>query len=184
MNGSMQRLPFWDTLSADAQRVGSTINPKARLLSRILQLRRAMKQKPGFACVFWLRVNQEFIRRGWRGQCRIRMWRMYRFSNDISPYADIGPGLFLPHYVDVTIGGAVKIGANATILNGVTLISFGEPHMTRIGNNVTIYTGAKVIKPVSIGDNSVIGAMSLCNKDIPPNCVMYGIPPHTTIKPK
>lgn len=110
------------------------------------------------------------------------MWRQYRFANDISPYADIGPGLLLPHPVDVTIGASVKIGKNATIYNGVTLVGTLDEGLPQLGDNVIVYTGAKVIKPIRIGDNSVIGALALCNHDVPPQSVMYGIPPNVTIK--
>lgn len=177
---------FWDTVRQDAERVGYTINQSAPFISRLMQARRAIKNKPSFACVFWLRVNQLFIRKGWRGQFRIRMWRQYRFANDISPYADIGPGLLLPHPVDVTIGSTSVIGKNATIYNGVTLGSKhvgGDAGMPQLGENVTVYSGAKVIGAIRIGNNSQIGALSLCNKNVPSNSVMYGIPPNVTIKP-
>lgn len=108
---------------------------------------------------------------------------MYRFANDISPYAEIGPGLFLPHPTDVTIGASASIGKNVTIYNGVTIVGIETPHMPRLGDHVTVYSGAKIIKAVHIGDNAVIGALTLCNKDVPPNNVMYGIPPNVTIKP-
>src|SRR3989338_8710912 len=146
----MQSYFFSDIVCQDAARVNFKFNLQSSLISRLLQARRVIRLRPGFACVFWLRVNQLLIRKGWRGQLRMRMWRMYRFANDISPYADIGPGLCLP----------------------------------QLGDNVTVHTGAKVIKPIRIGDNSVIGALALCNKDVPPNSVMYGIPPNVTIKPK
>lgn len=178
---------FWNTLCQDAEvaQCHYKIDPKASLIPRLLQARRLMRHRQGFACVFWLRVNQLFIRNEWRGQFRIRMWRQYRFANDISPYADIGPGLFLPHPVDVTIGDAVKIGRNASIYNGVTLGSrraCGDASMPRLGDNVTVYTGAKLVGPVQIGDNCEIGALALCKEDVPPNSVMYGIPPNVMIK--
>ncbi|SRR3989344_3931642 len=179
----MQSYFFWDIVCQDAARVNFKFNLQSSLISRLLQARRVIRLRPGFACVFWLRVNQLLIRKGWRGQLRMRMWRMYRFANDISPYADIGPGLCLPHPVDVTIGASAKIGKNATILNGVTVIGGEEVGLPQLGDNVTVHTGAKVIKPIRIGDNSVIGALALCNKDVPPNSVMYGIPPNVTIKP-
>jgi len=108
---------------------------------------------------------------------------MYRFANDISPYAHIGPGLFLPHPVDVTIGASAVIGRNATIYNGVTIVGIETPQLPHLGDNVTVYTGAKIIKGVTIGDNSVIGALTLCNKDVPSHSIMYGIPPNVTITP-
>lgn len=179
---------FWDTVRQDARRVGFNVDPEASFLTRLLQVRRAIKNKPSFSCVFWLRVNQMFVHnKGWRGQHRLRMWRMYRFSNDISPYAEIGAGLFLPHPVDVTIGASASIGKNATIYNGVTLGSKhegGSDGMPQLCDNVIVYTGAKLIGAIRIGDNSQVGALSLCNKDVPPNSVMYGIPPNVTIKSK
>lgn len=175
---------FWDTVQQDARRVGFVVDPRAPLISRLLQLRRALRHKPGFACVFWLRVNQLFVRnKNWRGQYRIRMWRSYRFANDISPYAEIGPGLFLPHPTDVTIGASAAIGKNATIYNGVTIVGIGGAGLPRLGDHVTVYTGAKIIKDVTIGDNSVVGALTLCNKDVPADSIMYGIPPNVTIRP-
>lgn len=187
MTGGTQFYSFWDTIYQDAVATGSPISSTASLISRIIQIRRLMRRRPGFACVFWLRVNQFFIHKGWRGGFRIRMWRQYRFANDISPYADIGTGLLLPHPVDVTIGSNTKIGRNAIIYNGVTLGSKhdgGNAGMPQLGDNVIVYTGAKLIGSVKIGDNSEIGSLSLCNKDIPSNSVMYGIPPNVTIKPK
>ena len=184
MSEGTQPCSFWETVSQDAARIQFKIDPHASFISRIWQARRAMRHEIGFACIFWLRVNQLFVHKGWRGQSRIYMWRQYRFANDISPYADIGPGLYLPHPYDVTVGASVKIGSGASIFNGVTLSGLkGEHHLPRLGDNVTVHTGAKIIKAVRIGDNSIIGSLSLCNKDVPPNSVMCGIPPSVTIEP-
>lgn len=45
-----------------------------------------------------------------------------------------------------------------------------------ISNNVWIGANSTVLKGVTIGDNSVIGSNSLVNKDIPHNCIYAGIP--------
>lgn len=45
-----------------------------------------------------------------------------------------------------------------------------------IGNNVVFGSRVVVLKGVTIGDNSVIGAMSLVTKDIPANCIAAGVP--------
>ncbi|ACK98051.1 serine acetyltransferase [Bacillus cereus G9842] len=37
-------------------------------------------------------------------------------------------------------------------------------------------TGAKILGPVSIGNNVVIGANAVVLKDIPDNCMVVGIP--------
>ncbi len=187
MQGDANAYSFWDTVCEDARAAHCPIDRHAPLVRRLLQLRRQMKTRPAFACVAWLRINQLFARRGWRGSFRIRVWRFYRFANDISEYAVIGPGLFLPHPIDVTIGSSSKVGRNAVIYNGVTLgvkNYGGEAGMPELGDNVIVYTGAKLFGPISIGDDATIGALALCTKSVPAHSVMYGIPPNVTIKPK
>lgn len=45
-----------------------------------------------------------------------------------------------------------------------------------IGNNVHIANGAKIIGPVRIGDNVIIGANAVVVKDVPDNCIVAGVP--------
>jgi len=45
-----------------------------------------------------------------------------------------------------------------------------------IGNNVWLGEGVSVLKGVTIGDNSIIGAASVVNKSIPPDSIAVGIP--------
>lgn len=46
----------------------------------------------------------------------------------------------------------------------------------RIGNNVWLGESVSVLPGVSIGDGAIIGANSLVNKSIPPNCIAVGSP--------
>lgn len=46
----------------------------------------------------------------------------------------------------------------------------------KIGRNVFIGAGVRVLKGVSIGDNSVIGAASVVTRDVPDNAVAAGNP--------
>lgn len=45
-----------------------------------------------------------------------------------------------------------------------------------IGDNCCISPGVKIVKPVKIGNNVVIGANAVVNKDIPDNTMVAGIP--------
>ncbi len=45
-----------------------------------------------------------------------------------------------------------------------------------IGNNVHIGANCIIMPGVTIGDNVVIGCSSLVTKDIPSNCVAFGVP--------
>lgn len=98
---------------------------------------------------------------------------------EIHPGALIGRTFFIDHGMGVVVGETAEIGDNVTLYHGVTLGGTswkkGKRHPT-IGNNVVIGTGAKVLGPVRIGDNTRIGANSVVVNDIPPNSVVVGIP--------
>ena len=69
------------------------------------------------------------------------------------------------------IGKGCMIGSNVTI--GGRSKSAEVPV---IGDNVYIATGAKILGAVKIGDNCVIGANAVVIADVPPACVVAGIP--------
>ncbi|MFX1258420.1 MAG: acyltransferase [Promethearchaeota archaeon] len=46
---------------------------------------------------------------------------------------------------------------------------------TKVGNDVRIGNNATIL-PITIGDNSIIGAGSVVTKDVPANCVVAGNP--------
>ncbi len=81
----------------------------------------------------------------------------------------------------VTLGHAVGVGINTKIFtHGAYIDSFnlGAPvqwEQVNIGNNVWL-PNAWVNPGVSIGDNVVVAAMSLINKDIPSGSLAGGVP--------
>jgi acetyltransferase-like isoleucine patch superfamily enzyme len=46
----------------------------------------------------------------------------------------------------------------------------------KVGNNVWIGYGAQILRGVTVGDNSVIGASSVVTQDVPANAVVAGSP--------
>ncbi len=100
---------------------------------------------------------------------------------EIHPAAKIGTGLFIDHGMGVVIGETAIIGDNCTIYQGVTLGGTGKDKGKRhptIGNNVTIGSGAKVLGPFTVGDNSKIAANAVVLNEIPPNSTCVGVPAH------
>ena len=97
---------------------------------------------------------------------------------EIHPGAKIGKRLFIDHGMGIVIGETAEIGDVCKIYHGVTLggtgHDTGKRHPT-IGNNVLISTGAKVLGPFKVGDNSRIGANAVVLQEVPPDSTVVGI---------
>ena len=102
-----------------------------------------------------------------------------RTGIEIHPGATIGRRLVIDHGMGIVIGETAEIGDDCLIYHGVTLggtgKDVGKRHPT-IGNNVLIGTGAKVLGPIKVGDNSRIAANSVVLKEIPEDSTAVGIP--------
>lgn len=98
---------------------------------------------------------------------------------EIHPGATIGKRCFIDHGMAVVIGETTEIGDDVTIYQGVTLGGTGKDTGKRhptIGNRVIVASGAKVLGPFTVGDDSKIGAGSVVLKEVPPGCTVVGIP--------
>ncbi len=98
---------------------------------------------------------------------------------EIHPAATIGPGVFIDHGMGVVIGETAEVGENVTIYQGVTLGGTSLERVKRhptIHRNVVIGSGAKILGPFTVGENSRIGSGSVVVKEVPPNSVVVGVP--------
>jgi serine O-acetyltransferase len=135
---------------------------------------------PGFQAAVSHRITHYLWKKNFKFTARV-MSQLSRFFTgvEIHPGAVIGKGFFIDHGMGVVIGETSEIGENVTIYHGVTLggTSFtkGKRHPT-IGNNVTIGAGAKILGPLTVGDNSKVGANSVVIRDVPSNSTVVGIP--------
>lgn len=118
---------------------------------------------------------------------RIPMWVLYRLlkllfrGNHVllwagSRSARIGAGLKLIHPTNIMIGSGVEIGEDCLIFHDVTLGTGRIPGTPKIGNNVDIYPGARVLGGVKIGDHSMVGANCVVTRDVPPNSIILPAP--------
>lgn len=93
--------------------------------------------------------------------------------------AQIGEGLLINHGFS-TIITAKSIGRNCLINQQVTIgVKNPGRGVPRIGNNVYIGCGAKILGDIIIGDNCIIGANAVVIKDVPAKVCVGGIPART-----
>ncbi len=98
---------------------------------------------------------------------------------DIHPAARIGKNLFIDHATGLVIGETAEIGDDVTLYHGVTLGGTsshqGKRHPT-LGNRVIVGAGAKLLGPITIGDDARIGSNAVVLKDVPAAATAVGVP--------
>lgn len=135
---------------------------------------------PGIQAVFRHRIAHFFYKHNMKFVARL-ISQVARFWTgiEIHPGATIGRGLFIDHGMGVVIGETAVIGDNCTIYQGVTLGGTGKERGKRhptLGNNVMVGSGAKVLGPFTVGDNSKIAAGAVVLSEVPPNSTCVGVP--------
>lgn len=97
---------------------------------------------------------------------------------DILPSAEIGGGCIIAHGIGLVVGGETVIGEDCTLLHGVTLgeVRFDELACPRLGDRVTVGTGAIVLGGISVGDDALIGAGAVVRDDVPAGARVAGVP--------
>lgn len=87
---------------------------------------------------------------------------------------DIGAFTYINAKNGVTIEDHVQIGSHCSIYSISTIDNKEGPVIFK--KNCRIGTHSVVMPNVTIGENSVIGAFSFVNKNIPENVVAFGVP--------
>lgn len=93
--------------------------------------------------------------------------------------AMIGGGLLLHHSMGVAIAVGAELGQDCTIFSGVVVAHKGDGRnrgAPKIGNNVTLMVGCKLLGNIVIGDDAIVGANAVVLSDVPPGATAVGIP--------
>ncbi len=109
----------------------------------------------------------------------VSQFARFKTGIEIHPGATIGKGLFIDHGSGVVIGETAIVGDNCTIYQGVTLGGTGKEHGKRhptLMDNVLVGSGAKVLGPFTVGENSRIAAGAVVLEEVPPNATAVGVP--------
>jgi serine O-acetyltransferase len=101
------------------------------------------------------------------------------FAVDIHPATVVGKGIMLDHGTGIVIGETAVIGDNVSILQNVTLGGNGKETGDRhpkIGDNVLLAAGAKVLGNIRVGNCSRVAAGSVVLQEVPANKTVAGVP--------
>jgi serine O-acetyltransferase len=135
---------------------------------------------PGLHAIWAHRVWHALWVRGFRFVARagsqITRWLT---GIEIHPGAAIGRRFFIDHGMGVVVGETAIVGDDVMLYHGVTLggrqREGGKRHPT-LGDRVAVGAGAKVLGPITIGADSVIGANAVVTVDAPESSILVGVP--------
>ena len=135
---------------------------------------------PGLHAIFFHRIAHALWKRRLRLLARM-LSHISRFLTgiEIHPGATIGKRFFIDHGMGVVIGETAEIGDDVTLYHQVTLGGVSlkkEKRHPTLGNKVVVGTGAKILGPFTVGDNSKIGANSVVVSEVPADSTVVGVP--------
>jgi serine O-acetyltransferase len=135
---------------------------------------------PGVHAIALHRISHRLWR--WRLRWLARMLSQigrWLTGIEIHPGARIGHRFFIDHGMGVVIGETAEIGDDCTLYHGVTLGGMTwarEKRHPTLGNNVVVGAGAKILGPITLGDDVRVGSNSVVVKDVPAGATVVGIP--------
>lgn len=136
---------------------------------------------PGLHAIWAHRVSHALWRRRLRflGRAGSQLSRALT-GIEIHPGARIGRRFFIDHGSGVVIGETAEIGDDVMLYHGVTLggrtrDDTGKRHPT-LADGVIVGAGAKILGPITVGRNTVVGANAVVTKDAPEDSILTGVP--------
>ena len=135
---------------------------------------------PGVHALIYHRIAHWLHCRGLKFLARfVSQWSRFWTGIEIHPGATIGKRLVIDHGMGIVIGETAELGDDVLLYQGVTLggtgKDVGKRHPT-IGSNVMIGSGAKVLGPFTVGDNSRIASNAVVLSAIPSDSTAVGVP--------
>lgn len=109
------------------------------------------------------------------------------YHTNFGKHTWIGKNVFINHACSFLDLGGITIEDNVLIGPRVNLVTENHPvdpsqrkslvlAAIRIKKNAWIGAGATILPGVTIGENSIVAAGAIVNKDVPDNCIYGGIP--------
>ena len=113
------------------------------------------------------KFNKKGITR-WNWMCQ------YHENLKLGKNSDIGAFTYINAKNGVVIGDLVQVGSHCSIYSESTIDD--KKGQVILKKNCRIGSHSLIMPGVKIGENTVIGAYSFVNKDVPDNVVAWGVP--------
>lgn len=164
--GEHPRVSFWAELRADYRRHGRSLFS--------LPFWAIATYRFGNWCDTW---PQPFRYVGGKIYGLLLLWVEITTGILLNREVRVGKDFHLVHSGNIKIHPGTVIGDRVGIMHDVTLGTTPEREgAPRIGNDVFIGAGAKILGPVTIGDRARVAANSLVIADVPPDTTAIGVP--------
>lgn len=108
------------------------------------------------------------------GKTKWWWWCQHHERLRLGKYVDIGAFTYINAKYGVVMEAQVQVGSHSSIYSVSTID--GKKGKVVLRTNARIGTHSVVMPGVTVGVNSIIGAFSYVNRDIPANVVAYGVP--------
>jgi len=109
-----------------------------------------------------------------RGMTRWNWMCQHSENLKLGKYVDIGAFTYINAKYGVEIQDYVQIGSHCSIYSISTIDN--KKGKVIIKRNARVGSHSVIMPGVTIGENSIIGAFSFVNKDVPDGVLAYGIP--------
>jgi serine O-acetyltransferase len=175
-----RRPAFRQAVEQDARYTAAQRGEKADFspgLRTFFEVLRLMWVSDAFAAHVAYRLRTTLMRRG----VPVIPMLLHRFCMltaqvSIGPGVVMQPGVYIVHG-QIVVDGLVEIGTGTVISPWVTVgLRGGSIQGPVIGNDVHIGTGAKVLGPVEVGREALIGANAVVIHDVPQKVTVVGAP--------
>ncbi len=136
--------------------------------------------------VFYLRICEFSIEKHGLFRCLLKLILVFLkpfveglTASRLRNGANIGGGLLLHQSIGVVIASSATVGDNCTFYSGAVIAHKANGKgkgAAKVGNNVKLMTGCKVLGNVIIGDDAIIGANAVVISNVPAGCIAIGVP--------
>lgn len=109
------------------------------------------------------------------GKLNVYNWVVQHKENfSLGAYTDIGAFTYINAKNGVILEEFVQIGSHCSIYSVSTIDLKEGPVILK--RNCRVGTHSVIMPGITIGENSIVGAFSFVNKDIPSDVIVFGVP--------